>query len=121
MSVFVNQNRSHIIKIRVNSLELSAIKLRAGSCATAVWLRDLAMDCQEGTSLRKIRHVARLENKNPQRTLLLCAVGRIGNNLNQITRAVNSAQYNAYPIELTDVAFQLNGIWEELRNVQQDF
>lgn len=114
--------RSHIIKIRVNHDEMTAIKIRAGSAATAEWLRNLAMDFPVDLSHRPSRHYARVTNEtNPERSELVREVARIGSNLNQLTRSVNSSRYTAAPINLIMVSTQLSMIWQELNYVQQNF
>ena len=113
--------RSHIIKIRVNLDEKTLIKNRAGSTATAEWLRQLALDIPADLTKRRSRHTARIYLKNIERSLLVCEIARIGNNLNQLTRCVNAAKYSATPIDLVTVSSQLNLIWQELQNVQQNF
>lgn len=113
--------RSHIIKIRVNFDEKTFIKNRAGPLATAEWLRRVALDFPVDVAKRPVRHFARIENINPERTLLVREIGRIGNNLNQISRVLNSQRYSGASVDLIMLSTQLNFIWEELRNVQQNF
>lgn len=120
MHIPLETKRSHIIKIRVNLHELTDIKTKAGASATAEWLRNLAMNLPLNSSQAKSRHRARAHNKNLDNSILLGEIGRIGNNLNQLVRAVNINKNNANPVDLINVAAQLNLIWNELHNVQQN-
>ena len=120
MHILHEKIRSHIIKIRVNLDEKTFIKNRAGHMATALWLRNLALDFPIDLIKRPSRHSARTENINPDRSLLIREIGQIGNNLNQISRVLNSLQYKGAHIDLVMLSTQLNLIWEELKNVQQN-
>lgn len=114
--------RGHIIKIRVNDKELAAIQARAGESATAEWLRNLAMGFPLDSMKRPTRHRARItQASNPERSMLIREIARIGSNLNQVARAVNSCRSSRAPIDLLLVAAQLAAIWEELKRVQQNF
>lgn len=121
MHISPKKTRCHIIKIRVNLDEKTFIKNRAGPQATAEWLRQLAMDFHVELAKRPVRHFARIENKDPDRSSIVREIARIGNNLNQISRVLNSLQYNESHIDLIMLSTQLNLIWEELKYVQQNF
>jgi hypothetical protein len=111
--------RNHIIKIRVNPDELAAIRARAGDSATAEWLRNLALD-SPATAQRPSRHRASVHVKaSPEAAALTREIARIGNNLNQLGRAVNYSCRDQAPINLLMVSAQLVAIWKELENVQQ--
>lgn len=120
MHIQDNKIRRHVIKIRVNSNEMTAIKTKAGASATAEWLRNLAMNLRIDSYHPKTRYHARVHKKDPERSLPLYEIGRIGNNLNQLTRAINKAKYTSTTIDLVTVAIQLNLIWKELHVVQQN-
>jgi hypothetical protein len=97
--------RTHVVMMRLNQVELFSLDAKRGKRQRAEWLRLLMLD----TLPIDIPSV-NVDTSDK--------VARLGNNLNQITRHLNSGKYpdNALPliIELTElmrtIHKQLNGV-----------
>lgn len=75
-----NQNRDHMIKVRVTADELAAIKDRCSNRELAPWLRSLALDQDR----------PRTAQPPPADPALIYQLSGLGNLLNQVTRRINS-------------------------------
>jgi hypothetical protein len=80
--------RQRVIKVSVSELEYQQILERKHTASVARYLRELALDQQP-----------RLDPKLHTDPALLQQLVRIGNNLNQIAKGINSANKSATPLE----------------------
>lgn len=104
-------------KIWLSSAEAERVKAAAGDVPIATWLRDLALG-------QPSQPRAPLPLKTPQRVPkyasamqpLAVAVARVGNNLNQIARAVNRDLKSRKPLDAVLVANQLSRLRREMRD-----
>jgi len=105
-------------KIWLSSAEAEKIKAAAGDVPVATWLRDLALGqpstprpapMQRNSRQRSPRYAGLIQP-------LAFAVSRVGNNLNQIARAVNTDLKSRKPIHAVLVANQLAQIRREMRD-----
>lgn len=98
------EKRIKEIKIRLTESEYQALKERKTKTRLAEWLRELALNQQP-----KKQYI-------PIDPALLYELNRIGNNLNQITRHLNS--HNGQPLNMVKVAAALRAIEQELKAVR---
>jgi Bacterial mobilisation protein (MobC) len=114
-------------KIWLSSAEAERIKDAAGDVPVASWLRDLALG--QPSKPRPPLMQRKAQERSPQNAAyiqpLALAVARVGNNLNQIARAVNIDLKERNPMDAVFVATQLAQIRremrEELRAVSESF
>lgn len=96
--------RKKEIKIRLTEEEHTALRERMTGGELATWIRNTCLD-EQPTKKRDYKAA------DPQ---LLAALGRIGGNLNQIARQVNTVQSDIEKIrafaELVSIREQLQGI-----------
>jgi len=108
--------RNVSLKMWLSSTEVEQIKAAAGDVPVATWLRDLALG-------QPSKPRSPLRKKNAPRVPVyagvvqpwVVAVARVGNNLNQIARAVNRGLQSRKPLEAILVANQLAQIRREMR------
>lgn len=102
----MNDNRTEILCFRVTPEEKETITKKALSSYRLVgmYLRDCALD-------KKIFAVKGLEETETQ-------LRRIGNNLNQLTRAVNCGEVSA--VNLTEFREEVAGVWQLLNGALQN-
>ncbi len=99
-------------KIWLSSAEAEQVKASAGETPVAAWLRALAL----GQPSPPPRKGGRRPSKDARLIQpLTVAVARVGNNLNQIARAVNLAGRSQRPLDAVLVANQLAQIRHEMR------
>lgn len=98
--------KSKILKFRVTPEEKEIIEHKALSSyrLVSVYLRECALG-------KKITVINGAENVADE-------LRRIGNNINQIARAVNSGYVNA--VDLTETRKELKAIWQLLNALYQD-
>ncbi len=98
--------KSKILKFRVTPEEKEIIEHKALSSyrLVSVYLRDCALD-------KQITIINGAENVADE-------LRRIGNNINQIARAVNSGYVDA--VDLTETRKELKTIWQSLNALVQD-
>lgn len=114
-------------KIWLNSAEAEQVKAAAGDVPVATWLRNLALG--QPAQFAPPRTARRTKSRRPEYAAAVqpvaLAVSRVGNNLNQIARAVNSDVRARRPIDAIAVAIQLmrirQEIGEDLRAVSRHF
>jgi len=104
-------------KIWLSSDEAERVKVAAGDVPVATWLRDLALG--QPSKPRPPLMQRRARERAPENAAciqpLAMAVARVGNNLNQIARAVNIDLKERNPMDAVLVATQLAQIRHELR------
>jgi hypothetical protein len=105
-------------KIWLSSAEAERVKAAAGDVPVATWLRDLALGqpSKPRSPLMQRRALARLPQNAAHVRPLALAVARVGNNLNQIARAVNADLKERNPIDAVWVATHLAQIRCEMRD-----
>lgn len=84
--------RNHKISVRVDDVELENLKNRAGDQALAEWMRNVCMGQPEKPAERKAYSKEEIKRWTPPPAvdpLLIRHVAMIGNNVNQIARALN--------------------------------
>ncbi len=98
--------KSKILKFRVTPEEKEIINNKALSSYRLVscYLRDCALDKQ----ITVINGAEKIADE----------LRRIGNNINQIARGVNSGYVNA--VDLTETRKELKAIWQSLNALYQD-
>lgn len=107
-------SRKRYIQIRVTDDEMKEIKQRAGSVSTSTFLRQIALNqpiVQSAPVQKKIIH-----SVDPA---LIREVNRIGNNINQIAKQLNSGTElsNAVLIALLNLQ---NSLDETVQRVMKD-
>jgi hypothetical protein len=103
-------------KIWLSSAEAQAVKDRAGEVPVASWLRDLALG-QQPQPKPKQRH--RVTQDAKVVAALTLAIAKVGNNLNQIARRVNSDARQHRTIDLVQLRYQLAAIRKELLDARE--
>ena len=104
----VLEKRQKEIKVRLTESEHQALLERMTGGELATWIRNTCLDEQPN---KKRNYKA----ADPQ---LLAAVGRIGGNLNQIARQVNTVQSD---IEKIRAFAELASIREQLQRILADY
>lgn len=102
----MNDNRTEILSFRVTLEEKETITEKALSSyrLVSMYLRDCALG-------KKVLAVKGLEETETQ-------LRRIGNNLNQLTRAVNCGEVSA--VNLVEFREEVAGVWQLLNGVLQN-
>lgn len=100
------EKRTKEIKVRLTETEYQKLQERKTKARLAEWLRELALDQQPK------------KQYTPIDPALLYELNRIGNNLNQVTRYLNS--HKGKPLELVKIASALRAIEQELQEVRND-
>jgi hypothetical protein len=107
-------------KIWLSSAEADQLKAAAGDVPVATWLRDLALGKPSAPRPPARRKTARPAPKFAGAVQpLAVAVARLGNNLNQIARAVNFELKLRRPLDAALVAYQLARLRREIRTELQ--
>lgn len=101
------EKRNIKLTVRLSQSEYEKIQKKCDG-QMAVWLRDLALD----------QHDRRQLKYPPVDPDLLRHLSRIGNNINQIAKAVNTDQQR---IELIGIMSQLERIADELRQLRHHY
>jgi hypothetical protein len=107
-------------KIWLSPAEAEQIRGAAGDVPVATWLRDLALGkpSVEPPALRK-KAAPRTPKFAGAIQPLAVAVARVGNNLNQIARAVNRDLKSRKPLDAVLIANQLAHLRREMRDELQ--
>ena len=100
----ISKNRTEILTFRVTPEEKKLIETKALSSyrLVSMYLRDCALD-KEIVVIDGVKDVA-------------TELRRIGNNLNQITKAVNSG---VYAVDLTETKKEVQKVWQSLNSLPQ--
>ncbi len=100
----ISKNRTEILSFRVTPEEKKLIETKALSSyrLVSMYLRDCALD-KEIIVIDGVKDVA-------------TELRHIGNNLNQITKAVNSG---VYAVDLTEMKKEVQKIWQSLNSLPQ--
>ncbi len=100
----ISKNRTEILTFRVTPEEKKLIETKAYSSyrLVSMYLRDCALD-KEIVVIYGVKDVA-------------TELRRIGNNLNQITKAVNSG---VYAVDLTETKKEVQKVWQSLNSLPQ--
>lgn len=105
--------REKIIKIRVSPDELETLKWRSTKSQLAEWMRDTCLNDGQGDMVRQSKDPV------PVDPALLRQLAGMGNNLNQIARRVNSAEWGA--VDRVHVITALSAIERELSELRAQF
>lgn len=100
----ISKNRTEILTFRVTPEEKNLIETKALSSyrLVSMYLRDCALD-KEIIVIDGVKDIA-------------TELRRIGNNLNQITKAVNSG---VYAVDLTETKKEVQKVWQSLNSLPQ--
>lgn len=100
------KTKSEILKFRVTPEEKKIITHKALSSyrLVSMYLRDCALE-------KEIKVIPGIDE-------VATELRHIGNNLNQLTRAVNSGLVTA--VDLTDVRKEVNAIWQLLNSLNRN-
>lgn len=102
----LSTKRTKIIKIRASEDEYSALVERAEKPRLAEWMREFCL----GASVPRANKVPRVDPN------LLRQVAALGNNLNQIARAIHSQEWK--PVDRVQVVAALASIQRELDSLR---
>lgn len=102
--------RQKIIKIRVSAEEHERLKQRCTKVQLAEWMRETCLTGQRDL-------VAEQKQADPVDPALLRALAGVGNNMNQIARAVNSGAWG--PADTVAVINALKGVEERLTEIRR--
>ena len=99
-----DNNRTEILTFRVTPEEKKLIEMKALSSyrLISMYLRDCALD----------KEIIVIDGVKDAATELR----RIGNNLNQITKAVNNG---VYAVDLTETKKEVQKVWQSLNSLSQ--
>ncbi len=102
--ITISKNRTEILTFRVTPEEKKRIEIKAYSSyrLVSMYIRDCAL----GKEIIVIDGVKELTTE----------LRRIGNNLNQITKAVNSG---VYAVDLTETKKEVQKVWQSLNSLPQ--
>jgi hypothetical protein len=103
-------------KIWLSAAEAQAVKDRAGQVPLAAWLRELALG-QPPQPRPKARN--RVTQDAEAVAGLTLAIARVGNNLNQIARRVNSDARQGRAIDLVQLRYQLAAIRKAMLDARE--
>ena len=106
----MDEKREKIIKIRVSPEELETLKFNSTKAELAAWMRDTCLNPGQTDFVRD------LAQPSPVDPALLRALAGIGNNLNQIARKVNTAEWGA--VDRVQVIGALAGVERELAELR---
>lgn len=100
----ISKNRTEILTFRATPEEKKLIETKALSSyrLVSMYLRDCALD-KEIIVIDGVKELS-------------AELRRIGNNLNQITKAVNSG---VYAVDLTETKKEVQKIWQSLNSLSQ--
>ena len=98
----MSKNRTKVIKIRTTESEYEALLLRSTKPRLAEWMRESCL----GTRIPRSNAVPKIDPS------LLRQIAGIGNNLNQIARAIHSQEWK--PVDRVQVVAALASIQREL-------
>ncbi|MDF4415166.1 MobC family plasmid mobilization relaxosome protein [Vibrio parahaemolyticus] len=101
--------REKSIKIRVTETELQALKDRCDGAELAPWVRETCL----GDRTLKSANVPKVD------PALLRQLSGLGNNLNQITRVVNTQNYDV--VNVVQVLAQLSAIERQLGQIMAQY
>ena len=102
--------REKIIKIRVNPEELATLQMHCTRGELAAWMRDTCLNPGQTDLVEDLKGPSKIAPE------LLRQLASIGNNLNQIARRVNTAEWG--PAERVQVLAALASIERELAGVR---
>ncbi len=102
--------RQKIIKIRVSAEEHERLKQRCTKAQLAEWMRETCLTGQRDL-------VAEQKQADPVDPALLRALAGVGNNMNQIARAVNSGSWG--PADTVAVIKALKGVEDRLTEIRR--
>ena len=109
------EKRSKEIKLRFTDSEYESLLDRLPETEqVAVWLRELALN-QEKQKRRKRKQPIKVDPD------LIYHLGKIGNNLNQVARAVNTAKKVGLPIQTVEVLAALKSIEQYMAIVEENW
>ena len=104
--------RNYTFRVRVNPKEKDAVERRKENGFTmSEWLRRLALG-QEVKEKRKRRAPPKVDPE------LVRHLAKLGSNLNQIARAVNTMKIQGRSVELTELNLVLCSIERELKTLR---
>lgn len=106
----MTDKRVKTIKIRVSQEEFDTLKWRSTKSQLATWMRDTCLNYEQGEMIRQSK------KPTPVDPSLLRQLARLGNNLNQIARRVNSKDWAT--IDRLHVVAALAGIERELEELR---
>jgi hypothetical protein len=104
--------REKIIKIRVSAKEFETLKWRSTKAQLAEWMRETCLNDGQGDL------VDMMQGPDPVDPDLLRQLAGLGNNLNQIARAVNRGEWG--PSDRVQVVAALNAIERELSELRKE-
>jgi hypothetical protein len=106
--------RTHIIKVRASDCEHACLLEQAGDTAMAVYIRQKLLDGAVVTTKRQVRKTTSKNDRDAGCAVLAREVARVGNNLNQLARAVNQTMKINKPMTSLILGMRLYEIWEQL-------
>ncbi|WP_340161837.1 plasmid mobilization relaxosome protein MobC [uncultured Hoeflea sp.] len=104
--------RDQIVRCRVSSAEI--VKMKDLATARGVSLSDLIRRAALGVRLPSVK-MDRTEIV--LLTQVLGHLGRIGGNINQLSRRANSGKLSGHDAELTDTLVGINALRDRLREI----
>ena len=111
------EKRSKVYKVRLSDTELE--KLREGNVANvAKFLRESALAALDGGEQKKDQKQKQLYTKLDRDFVL--ELSRIGNNINQIAKAVHTDAARGDPFDSVKLLHLLIGIDESLQALRED-
>lgn len=110
--------RNVSLNIWLSPAEKAALKERAGALPVSVWLRALALGQPVRAALSP--HRGRVNAIDAVMAPLLREVARIGNNLNQLARQVNSNSIAGNAIDAVELLFALATIGSEVSAILKE-
>lgn len=113
-----NARRIRVVKLRLTDNEMTDLRARANETALAIYVRQiLFVNCAVTSKQHERKKPAQID-KNDESNAVVREIAKIGNNLNQIARAVNTNVKNNNSTDMVIFASRLLGIWEEVNVLQ---
>ena len=98
--------REKIIKIRVSDEEFATLKMHCNRPELAVWMRESCLNPGQSDLVEDLKGPSKVDPE------LLRQLASIGNNLNQVARRVNTAEWG--PADRVAILAAMAGIEREL-------
>lgn len=89
-----SKSRPNLVKFWVSDSELEALSERCGDLTLARWIRSYALGADAVERSKEDPVPSSRRNTAPADPDLIAAINRIGNNINQLARTVNSVGLN---------------------------
>jgi hypothetical protein len=106
------------MNIWLSDAEKAALAERAGTEGVSTWLRSLGLGQPSRTKASQRRN--RVNAIDTVMTPLVLSIAKIGNNLNQLARQVNTDSLAGRPLDVVEVRMALRSMRASLQRIQEE-